>query len=63
MQGLCHIAAVSLDTNMDSSMDSSIDIIIVKPKSRMFRRFGLLLDLSIDFCQLPMTLHGQFDRV
>lgn len=59
MQGLCHIAAVSLDTNMDSS----IDIIIVKPKSRMFRRFGLLLGLSIDFCELSMTLQGQFDRI
>jgi hypothetical protein len=51
MQGLCHIAAVSIDTNM------------VRPKSGMFTRFGLLLDLSIDFCQLPMTLQGQFDRV
>ena len=63
MQGLCHIAAVSIDTSMDSSIIPSIDNDMVKPKSGMFTRFGLLLDLSIGFCQLPMTLHGQFDRV
>lgn len=50
MQGLCHIAAVSIDTSMDSSIIPSIDNDMVKPKLGMFTRFGLLLDLSIDFC-------------
>ena len=46
MQGLCHIAAVSIDTSMDSSIIPSIDNDMVKPKSGMFTRWWAVIRLE-----------------